>query len=400
MGVMMALALLIEQQGRGQLFKNVEEIVEEYTTGGGISEENKSIGSVIENQDEARENLCKEPKSYTPKELQQLELNELQGYYANLGEMKKWDQARLQVLVNHKSQINDERILEAIVNVESGGNFLISSRGNGAGLMQLTWPAVTSTLATLYSGRKMYAQFNEKHMLEVVMKKEYIDALMEGYFSQLEYVVKRADERKTLLKHEEELVRFELRELKKTAEQNSEVEMLQQRLQEIAREKKKIELLGKTIVNGYLISNPEIEKKYNSSLAKLQKDENLNEYVYQLTGISRDWKMYIGQQQTKMKEVMKKVRAVEHPELNVLMGDLALAKEIDYFESGGGRTNPLRDALQAYNEGRYGYIERGGAKASAPYYGRFVNVYHGLFGTNPPKFPSTTTHKVEQVRQI
>ena len=301
-------------------------------------------------------------------------------------EKKKEQMRLLHYLVEKESMIVPAEILEAVIQVESGGNVEIGSRGNGCGVMQLTLPAIAGGLSRLYSPTSRHDKFREKYAGALDAKKSLINGVTDNYFAIIEYGAKMAAARIEAIKVEYAHLQRQKELFVGDLEIEREVKL---RIKTLNEEQKVLRQFASAVKHGYLLFDAGAKKVYNKQVAFLEHVPNADTYIQNASGFNLPWVSYVARQRQMIADVRRKTCDRANTELNIVFGDLTLTIEADYFrnKSRQGKTklpDALERALYSYNQGRTDYLTQGVANGGA-YYNRFVGAYYSLFDEKPPR---------------
>src|SRR3989344_1676998 len=343
--------------------KNMFELYQ-YVAAGVLSAVVSSSDVTVNTERKGQENMCVDISLEQKVGQCRVENNDLNDTAAI---KKKKQYAALQQVLSKESMIVSQKVLEAVIQVESGGNLEVGSKGNGCGVMQLTLSAVAGGLARLYSSTSRHDRFREKYAGAVDMKKKMIDGVTDTYFTMLEFGAQRATER--------------IGEIKTDAEIEREVKL---RLKILQEEREVLGQFAAAVKHGYLLFDSGARQVYDTKMASLRKVKDADRYITDATGIKLGWVSYAGKQRQMIEDMRRKACDVAHTELNVAFGDLLLATEGDYFMRGKKKQvhTPLQRTLFAYNQGRNDYLTKGAGKEK--YYRRFASAYRTLFDEKAP----------------
>ncbi len=301
-------------------------------------------------------------------------------------EKKKRQQAVLDQLLVKESMIVPAEILEAVIQVESGGNLEIKSRGNGCGVMQLTLPAIAGGLSRLYSPTTRHDEFREKYAGALDAKKSLIDGVTDNYFAILEHGAQRAVARIEVIKAEYAHLQRQKKLFAGDVEIAREVKL---RINKLKEEQKVLGQFSSAVKHGYLLFDAGAKGVYDERVAFLESVPGADTYIKRASEFDLPWVSYVARERQMIAEVRRKTCDMANTELNMVFGDLTLSIEADYFRNKQrrGKTklpDALERALYSYNQGRTDYLTKGAANGGA-YYNRFVGAYHSLFDEKPPR---------------
>ena len=357
--------------------KNMFELYQ-YVAAGVLSAVVSSSDVTVNTERKGQENMCVDISLEQKVGQCRVENNDLNDTAAI---KKKKQYAALQQVLSKESMIVSQKVLEAVIQVESGGNLEVGSKGNGCGVMQLTLSAVAGGLARLYSPTSRHDRFREKYAGAVDMKKKMIDGVTDTYFTMLEFGAQRATERIGEIKTDYNQLADQKKLFKADAEIEREVKL---RLKILQEEREVLGQFAAAVKHGYLLFDSGARQVYDTKMASLRKVKDADRYITDATGIKLGWVSYAGKQRQMIEDMRRKACDVAHMELYVAFGDLLLATEGDYFMRGKKKQvhTPLQRTLFAYNQGRNDYLTKGAGKEK--YYRRFASAYRTLFDEKAP----------------
>ena len=253
----------------------------------------------------------------------------------------------LQDIFNYGHNINSSELLQAVAVVESTMNVDVGcNRLDACGLMQLKKQGAVGGIAALFSPDSRYKDFQNSDTLKVTEKRAFVDHFVDGYFGELSELYELIQERRAVVNTD----------ISQAAKIND-PKTYEARSKEI----KIIVDLSRMIEEGYVANtNENANRSYQNHQKNLTID--LNSYLSDLSGEDRDWKVFLGEQKDKVKEIMDLARG-EEIGLHVVIADTYLGL-LQHKTQGN-----LKHSLEMYNKGN-------GADEKGPYEQKVLRALH------------------------
>jgi hypothetical protein len=243
--------------------------------------------------------------------------------------------------------INPPELLEGKIYRESSGDLNEGCNKQGAcGPSQVTFSGMCTALSLLYSDTSNSKRFRDRDSSRLAKMREtrlIIDIFTSGYFSTLDQIISAINDKRSYNNKWIPVLNKD-----ETAPGGENYETL-------ASENKKLRMTRDMIREGYLVSNNTAKEAHNQYKAEL---ERIGGMVLLNKVVNSDIpapEPFLSQQEQMIWQMWELTKTA--PYLNILLGDIALAYEIDYYVDTHSK-NSIREGLMAYNQGRYVYEER------------------------------------------
>lgn len=245
--------------------------------------------------------------------------------------------------------LNLPELLEGKIYRESSGDLKKGCNKQGAcGPSQVTFSGMCTALNLLYSDTGGSKIFRDRDLSRIAKMREtqtIIDIFTSGYFSMLGQMVSAINTKRE----------YNNKWMPKLKAKEVELAPGGENYGELANENQRLRLIRDMIREGYLLSNVKAQEKYNLYQLSLNQKGGtrfLEEIINPNLPVPE---ALLSQQEQIIRQMWELTKTV--PYLNILLGDIALASEIDYYVDTNSK-NPVREGLMAYNQGRSKYEER------------------------------------------
>ncbi len=243
--------------------------------------------------------------------------------------------------------LNPPELLEGKIYRESSGDLNEGCNKQGAcGPSQVTFSGMCTALNLLYSDTNESKRFRDIDSSRLAKMREtrlIVDIFTSGYFSGLDQIVSAINDKRSYNNKWIPVLNKD-----ETAPGGENYETL-------ASENKKLRMARDMIREGYLVSNNTAKEAHNQYKVELERMGGMALLNKVVNSDIPTPEPFLSQQEQMIRQMWELTKTA--PYLNILLGDIALAYEIDYYVDTHSK-NPIREGLMAYNQGRYVYEDR------------------------------------------